>query len=86
LSRDGLKQGDEITCKACKKTILVAARDIPYGAELKSEYLKWADGTPVAHHAECVCPKCWIKFATISTERAETILTFDIDSFPTSHD
>ena len=86
MSKDGLKRGDTIICKACKKTILIAVKDIPYGVDLKSEYLIWADGTPVAHHAECVCPKCWIKFVTISTEHAETVLTIDIDSFPTNHD
>ena len=83
MSKAGLKQGDKITCKACKKVVLIAAVDIPPKALMKSEYLLWYDGSPVEFKAECVCPHCWIRFSSISTKLAETILNFpDLDIFP----
>jgi len=80
----GLKRGTEIRCKACQKVILIAAVDIPPKAQMKSEYLTYADGTPVEHGAKMNCPHCWIRYASISTETAETILGFDFGCFPAS--
>jgi len=69
-----LKEGTPIRCCMCGAIILVAATDIAWGSPLSSKYLKHPDGKPLEHGARKVCPECWIKYRSISTETAETIL------------
>ena len=69
-----IKQGETIKCCMCCKEIFRAREDIPFGAEMKSSYLEFMDGTPLPHMAVKACPNCWIKFRSISTETRQTIV------------
>lgn len=62
-----------IKCELCRKPILIAKVDIPPRADLKSEYLLWADETPVEPGDLQVCPHCWAFFRSISTSTKRTI-------------
>jgi len=68
-----IKQGETISCCMCSKEIFRARKDIPFGADLKSDYLEFVDGKPVPFNSPTACPNCWVMFRSISTETRRTI-------------